>query len=159
MKRLKNAADFKELFKMFWWVTCKWTCRLNFHLSPHVLKALTGKGFAKHAGVCWTWSSLLYSTSPNVADSPISAPTILIHRGEVASVKTKEICMERIRMNGDYFSAHLLEINYRNWFPSLGFRLNCYWFNLEIHFKVSTTCQLPLRNQIIVCLLYWLSSM
>lgn len=77
-KRLNNSADFKELFKMFRWVTCEWTCRLNFHLSPHVLRALTGKCSATQAGFCWTQSSLRSSTSPNVAGSSIPALAIQI---------------------------------------------------------------------------------
>lgn len=77
-KDWKTLQTSKSPLKCFWWVTCKWTCRLNFHLSPHVLKALTGKGFAKQAGFCWTQSSLLYSTSPNVAGSSIPALAILI---------------------------------------------------------------------------------
>lgn len=39
----------KGCLKMFWWVMCKWTCRLNFHRSPHALKTLREKCFAKHA--------------------------------------------------------------------------------------------------------------
>lgn len=77
-KRMNNSADFKELFKMFRWVTCERTRRLNFHLSPHVLRALTGKGSATQTGLCRTQSNLRSSASPNVADSPVPALAILI---------------------------------------------------------------------------------
>lgn len=149
----KSSTDFKGLFKMFWWVMYKWTCRLNFHLSPHALKTLRESALQNMLWVFLNSKNFAIFNKPNVASSISSSVSSLIQSMVARQQVSVWKGMQRIKINGDWFSAHpkervtILEL----W----KFYLINYWFNQQVYFYVPIIYQGPWGNQRVTWFFPW----